>query len=261
MFPTIQIGPLAVQAPGLIVLGGLWLGLSLAERLALPDREAANHLYNLTFAALIAGILGARLAYLARFPDAFLASPLSLLSLNPGLLDQNAGIAVGLIAALIYGQRKGLPFWPTLDRLTPLFAVFAVAISISNLASGTAFGAPTDLPWGIELWGAVRHPTQIYAAFLAAGILLLVIRWHKRENNAGAVFLQFVAYTAAARLLVEGFRGDSLLVGSGLRLAQLVAWAILALSLWGLWRIKSGEPKNSKIPTRPPSSAHQPREG
>ncbi len=237
MFPTIQIGPLALQAPGLILLGGLWLGLSLAEKLAMPNREAVNHLYNLTFTALIAGIIGARLAYLLRFPDAFMANPLSLLSLNPGLLDRNAGLAVGLLAAVVYGQRKNLNFWFTLDRLTPLFAVFMVAISLSNFASGSAFGAPTDLPWGIELWGATRHPTQIYAALLAAGILVLVVRWQATKSTAGMVFLQFVAWSAAAMLLVEGFRGDSLLVGAGLRLAQLVAWGLLALSLWGLWSL------------------------
>lgn len=237
MFPTIQIGPLAVQAPGLIILGGLWLGLSLAEKLAQPDREVANQLYNLTFVALIAGIIGARAASILRFPEAFLANPLSIFSLNPGLLDQNAGIAVGLLAAFIYGQRKRLRFWPTLDRLTPFLALIAISLSLANLATGTAFGSPTTFPWGIELWGATRHPTQLYSSILATVILLLIILWHSKPETSGVLFVRFVALSAAARLFVEGFRGDSILVGEGIRLAQLVAWFLLALSLWRLWSL------------------------
>ena len=40
------------------------------------------------------------------------------------------------------------------------------------LLSGEAFGAPTSLPWGVPLFGAVRHPTQIYLALAALESLL-----------------------------------------------------------------------------------------
>lgn len=32
MLPILPIGPLAIQFPGLVILLGLWLGLSLAEQ-------------------------------------------------------------------------------------------------------------------------------------------------------------------------------------------------------------------------------------
>lgn len=242
MLPVLNIGPLAVQTPGLALLIGLWLGLSLAEKYAPRRGVSPNLLYNLVFVALVSGVIGARLAYLARYPEAFASSPLSLLSLNPGLLDASGGLAVGLIVALIYAQRKGMPLWPTLDALTPLLMVMALALGVAHLAAGTAFGAETQVPWAIELWGAQRHPSQVYE-ILAAGAILAILwpgRWSK-QAPAGRYFLLFVALTAARCLFLEAFRGDSLLLAGGWRAAQIVAWLALAGSLWGMKQLGKKE--------------------
>ncbi|HJW90378.1 MAG TPA: prolipoprotein diacylglyceryl transferase family protein [Anaerolineales bacterium] len=240
MLPTLQVGPLAVQVPGLVLLIGLWLGLSLAERRAGWYQTAPANLYNLVLVGLIAGVSGARLVYVARYPAAFAASPLSLISLNPGLLDSTGGVAVALLAAMVFRQRKQMPGWPTLDALTHLMAVLAIALEVAHLASGEAFGSPTGLPWGIELWGARRHPSQIYAILAASLILgwLSLPQTQRKAGRPGVTFLAFVCFSAGARLFLEAFRGDSLLLVGGLRAAQLVSWLALALGLIGLARLQ-----------------------
>jgi prolipoprotein diacylglyceryltransferase len=50
----------------------------------------------------------------------------------------------------------------------------------------------------------------------------------------GTLFLGFVAASAAARLFLEAFRGDSYLLVGGFRLGQLIAWGLLAVCLWAL---------------------------
>jgi prolipoprotein diacylglyceryltransferase len=182
---------------------------------------------------LIAGIIGARLSYAITYPSAFAANPLSLLSINPGLFDPLAGVFIGICAAAIYIYRKQLPFWSTLDALTPFFAVLAVAQGIAHFAAGSAFGTPTDLPWGINLWGATRHPTQIYEILLAAIILLAVYLIDKSQlgQTSGFTFLSFIALSSAARLFSEAFRGDSTLIGNGFRSAQIISWLVLATCL------------------------------
>jgi prolipoprotein diacylglyceryl transferase len=240
MLPILNIGPLALQTPGLVILIGLWLGLSLAERYSARRGVPPNLLYNLVFVGLVAGVIGARLSYLARYPEAFASSPLSLLSLNPGLLDPNGGLLIAGIAGLIYAQRKGMTLWSTLDALTPLFLVMAIAVGVSHLASGIAFGAVTQAPWSIELWGARRHPSQVYEILAASGILILLWpgRWSETAPH-GRYFLLFVALSAAARLFLEAFRGDSVTLAGGWRAAQIAAWLVLAGSLWGLQRLES----------------------
>jgi phosphatidylglycerol:prolipoprotein diacylglycerol transferase len=239
MFPVLQLGPLAIQVPGLMYLLGLWLGLSLAEKFAPKRGLSADALYNLTFTGLIAGLLGARLGTIFQYPGAFIQSPLGLFSLNPGLFDPFGGFAVALIAMLIYGQRKKLSFWPTLDALTPVFALLMVGAALAHAASGQAFGAETTLSWGIELWGATRHPTQFYELGLAL-VILALLGWKSKDNRLanGALFLLFLALTAGSRLFLEAFHGDSALVFGGIRSAQAVAWVLLAAALIGLDRLE-----------------------
>lgn len=241
MFPIFQIGPVALQVPGLVLLAGLWIGLTLSERRARRRGEDPGHLYNLVFIALIAGVIGARLSYAATYPNAFSTNLRSLVSLNPGLLDPLAGALIAAAAAAIYLFRKNLPLWSTLDALTPLFAVMGIAIGISHFASGSAFGIPTQIPWGIKLWGTTRHPTQIYEIMLAT-FTLIVIMFLDRTSwslTPGNIFLSFISLSAVSRLFLEAYRGDSILLDSGLRIAQVISWLVLAACLVLLgWHIQ-----------------------
>ena len=240
MLPTLQLGPLSLQVPGLVVLVGLWTGLTLSERRARQRGENPSQLYNMVFIALIAGLIGARLSYALTYPDAFSTNPWSLVSINPGLLDTFAGLLIAAAAAAVYMYRKQLPLWSTLDSLTPLFAVMAIALGLSHFASGSAFGKPTELPFGIRLWGETRHPSQLYEIILSTLILVAVYfidrtSWSRIPGNT---FLSFIAMSAFSRLVLEAFRGDSILLGGGFRGAQVMAWFVLAVSLLVIaWRL------------------------
>jgi phosphatidylglycerol---prolipoprotein diacylglyceryl transferase len=239
MLPVMQIGPLALQTPGLILLLGVWIGLWLAERNAPRHKVDAPTLYNLVLIAILFGLLGGRLFFILRFPEAFIASPRSIISINMSLFDTSGALLSGLMAALVYGGRKKLPFWPTLDALTPGLAVFAISLAIANLASGNGFGAPAQVPWAIELWGARRHPSQVYEG-LAAGLILihvLMLLRSAQPRPAGYLLLTFITLSGGARLFLEAFRGDSLLLSNGFRTAQVIAWFVMAASLWLVSRI------------------------
>jgi len=249
MLPVLQVGPLVLPTASLLTVLGLGAALWQAERQANRQGLAGGVVYDMGMIGLLAGVAGARLVYVVRFPEAFLNKPLEIVSLNAGLFAAWGGVAAGVLAALGYGWRKGLPLWSTLDALTPSLAMMALVIALAHAASGEAFGAPANVPWAIELWGERRHPTQIYEA-LAAAVILWTI-WPRRaagsEWPAGVRFLMFVALTAAGRLFLEAFRGDSWLLPLGLRGDQVVAWLVLAASLWQLGkrlRPAPGQPEN-----------------
>ena len=127
MLPVLSLFGLAIPVPAFTILIGIWVGLSLAEKHASRHKINAEDLYNLAFNALIAGVIGGRLTFALRNLNAFTANPGSLISLNFGLFDPFGGLVVGVLAAIIYGQRKEMRFWPTLDALTPALAVFMLA--------------------------------------------------------------------------------------------------------------------------------------
>ena len=172
----------------------------------------------------------------AAYPEAFIASPLSLVSLIQGLFDPLAGFAAVLICAQVYLQRKKLPFWLMCDSLAPLLATLGVAIGLSHMASGAAYGSPTNLPWAVYQWGVNRHPSQVYETLIAiliwAGVMLA--DRNQRWPAPGVLFLIFLTTSAVARLFLEAFRGDSQLQPGGLRAGQLIAWVVLAAGLWAL---------------------------
>ena len=239
MVPVLHVGRVAIQTPGLILILGLAIGLNLAEKYFLKVGLQPAKAYTLVTIGLIAAAIGGRLAYAIENFSAFAASPASLLSLNLSLWDPAGGVLLGVAGSTAYGLRQKLNFRALLDSLTPTLAVMMMAIDLANLASGSAFGEPARLPWSIFLWGEWRHPTQIYEALGAIGVLMWVLwRFSKiySENLSRpswpGLFLQFAAWSAGLRVFLEIFRGDSSLLFGQFRAAQVVAWIILAIALW-----------------------------
>ena len=240
MLPILQIGPLALPTAALLLLAGFWLGLELMEKHAHHLGVHPPALYNASLLGIAGGIVGARLGYAARAPEAFLSSPLSLLALTPQMLDPQIGVMVGIAAALLYIRIKRGPFWLSLDAAVSLFAVLRVALGLSHFASGLAFGAPADLPWAVDLWGARRHPSQVYETL--AALLIAAAVWPRGRaavawrSAPGLRLWVFLALSAGARLVLESFRGDSTLWLGAFRAAQAAAWLVLAVSLWQIGR-------------------------
>ena len=203
-----------------------WIGLTFAEKRTERYGVSKDDLNNITFYSLIAFIIGGRLSFVLQNTPAFIQSPLGIISINPDIFDPLGGLAAAILVAFIYGQRRGLLLWNTLDALTPFFAILAIGIGLSHLAAGTAFGKETDLAWGIDLWNATRHPTQIYETL--ASLLIFGLLWFKKHDpRPGILFLTFAALTASSQLFIQAFRGDSTLILSGMRQAQVVAWVVL----------------------------------
>lgn len=234
MLPILHVGPLAIQLPGLLLLFGLWLGLSLAEKHSPRQGITANQIYTITLVALLSAAIAARTVYVMRNLPAFLDNLGGIFSLNQDLLDPWGGI-LGVGLSIIYFLRRyKLNFWSLLDALTPILAVFMIAIHLSNLASGNGYGIPSTLPWAIHLFGEWRHPTQIYE-LITAGIILAILWPGKlRINNStkGLYATKFIAASAGSRLFFEAFRDDSTIIQGGFRSEQVISWLILAVALW-----------------------------
>ena len=239
MFPVLQIGPLALPVLGLALLLGVWIGLSLAatRKEAARLRLIPEAVYNLVFIGLVAGLIGTRLAYVAHYLNVYASDPLGVFSLNPATLAPTEGALIGVVVAVGYGAHRKLPLRPTLDALAPAVAVMGVAVAVAHVASGDAFGAAARLPWSVYLWDEYRHPSQIYELIAALGVLGIGWRARTRGPFVGFNFLLVVALSAAARLFLEAFRGDSVVIG-GWRAAQVWGLVVLAACLgtmryWG----------------------------
>lgn len=247
MFPILNIGPLAIQTPLLLLLLGLWLGMSVGSRFSERFGVSSKSLDDLILISILAGLIGGRILFFVRFPGALLENPTSLLSLNPKLFLLTGALLVGGVAFLVLLQRKGLPIWNTLDALSLPLAIFFIFLGLSHLASGSVYGATTSVPWAIHLWSANRHPTQVYEILVS--ILVFILTWMRFQSlqinevsnkEPGSLFLSFVSLLSLGWILIEPFRADSVYLVGNLRFIQVVAFTCLMASFWFM-RSRTGQ--------------------
>ena len=240
MFPVIDLGPFAIQAPGLILILSFLLGTWLIGRLAKALGTNGDVIENSLLVGLVAGILSARIGFFLQNPAIFTANPLSLFSLTPTMLNPSFGLLAGVLGAYITAQRNHLPLWPTLDTLTPMVVTIFIGLHLANLANGNAYGLPTNLPWGFQLWGILRHPVQIYAIILAFGLTAWLLFRTKGLTEtgymrSGVLVLTTLAALAATTIFTRTFVAEKRLLWR-IDILQLGAFTLLAFALGAIYR-------------------------
>lgn len=232
MFPIINLGPLSLPAPHLVLIFGLWLGSALAESRAKKAGREGEALFKVIWISLAAGVLGARLSFIARNPGAFQGEWNSVFSLNPALLDPSGGLMIALVAGYIVAFRNKISIGMLLNDLVPFVSILTSAIYLANFASGSGYGALTDLPWGVDLWGGHRHPVQLY--YFSASLVVLYLVVFKRgakDRPPFAALLSYMIYTAGYLIVLSAFQDPSHYLIGEYRLIQLVSWAVFTSSL------------------------------
>jgi phosphatidylglycerol:prolipoprotein diacylglycerol transferase len=230
----INIGPLAIQAGGLILIVSLWLGTWLTDHFSKHLGTNGEGIENSILIGLLAGLLSARIGFSLQNISIFLENPLSLLALSPSMLNIPFGLLIGTLGALIFAQKKSLPLYPTLDTLSPLMLIVFTGIQLANLATGNIYGLPTDLPWAIDIWGAERHPPQVYAIILSLGVFLGLMIHTKRLTKtgfmrSGVLFNLTLAGLAMITIFSRAFvENKAFLVG--IDAFQILSFGLLILS-------------------------------
>jgi phosphatidylglycerol---prolipoprotein diacylglyceryl transferase len=197
----------------------------LRERRRLGDVVSTESRTWIIVAAVLGGIVGSRLLYLAENPlelgsrrgdAAFLLGGKSIVG----------GLIGGLIAVEWVKKRLGVTV-PTGDVLVlPLvlgIAIGRVGCFLSGLSDQT-YGVATILPWGIDFGDGVRrHPTQLYEiAFLGALALLMVVHGD-RLTATGDRFRFFMLAYLTFRLLVDLIKPGVFIGG-----LSVIQWACVA---------------------------------
>lgn len=230
MLPVLQIGPAAVPTYPLLLLVAFWAGMGLAARRARQLGLESDHVYNAGLYGLLAGVLGARLWFVLSHWENYVGDLGQAFSLSRNALSPSEGLMIAGLVVLIYLQRQRLPLGPFLDALAPGLALALIIGPIGAFLGGEGLGAPSTVPWAIELAGVTRHPVQLYEA-LAGLVILVVLFWGRRWRPWPSFqFWLVVGLYSLARLLLEIFRERPYLAG-GYLVVQIVALATLVVTL------------------------------
>jgi len=237
MLPVIRILGFTLPVGPLFAVLAFYLGAEVGGRAigrtapAHPLPQWQEIFNNAAWVALIVGLIGARLGYAARYYPVYLEAPVLLFSIRPGTLALWPGLLTGAAAALFYLRRKTIGMAQVADAAAIGLCAALTMVSLRNFLLGSDYGAPTNLPWGIDLWLDIRHPVQVYE--MALLLIALVILWRYQESALpGETVWRFVAFYSTIELFVTAFRANSSTWLLGIRAAQVGALAVLLTALY-----------------------------
>lgn len=201
-------------------------------------------------------ILGARIGYILFYDghlDYYLTQPWQMF--NPFMNGQYVGIrgmsyhgaVIGfLIASYLFVRRSGIPFGRLMDVVAiavPLGYVFG---RIGNFLNQELVGRATDMPWGIYVYDTLRHPSQLYEAFVEGIVVFAIVFWYRtRKTFEGELILLYGVAYGIGRGLVEFYRAPDpqigYLAGQWLTLGMLLSFAMAAVSslMWIYFKRKT----------------------
>lgn len=259
MQPEIELGPITLQTFGIMfALGFLGAGVLVGKRFQEVGKPA-DWAYEMVFAALVGGIIGAKIDYVIQNPSDDLLGDLFS---GSGLVWFGGGIG-GAIGVLLWARWRGMLNLTLLDIAAPGLAIgYAIGRIGCQLSGDGDYGIPWDGPWAMSYEngtvptppGVEVHPTPIYET-LAMGLATVVL-WRLRNRlRPGQLFALYLVLAGTERFLVEFIRrNDDVVLGLTqaqlLSLAMVVAGAIWIARAAGRNEIKADQAMREAPPTR-----------
>ena len=237
MIPEIEIGPLTLQTFGLcfaaaFIVSGAIVGARLKE-LGKPVDWA----YEMAFAALVGGILGARAHWLLENWDEASEDVLGNIFSGSGLV-WFGGLIGGTLGVIIWARWRGYLNLGLLDLAAPALAAgYAVGRIGCQLSGDGDYGQAWDGPWAMAYPdGTVPtteevHPTPVYETLTMTGVAFVLWRLRNRLTG-GLLFALYLVLAGLERFLVEFIRRNED-VALGMTQAQLFSVAmVIAGAVW-----------------------------
>ncbi|MFQ6038229.1 MAG: prolipoprotein diacylglyceryl transferase [Candidatus Aminicenantales bacterium] len=221
MYPVlIKIGPITLHTYGFMMAVGVAFALWFMYVQARKQGLEAPRLLDMAFYTIIVALLGAKLVLFIGDFSYYVQNPSELISFaRTGGVFQG-GLAFGVVFALWYMRKHGIPTWKTADIVGPALALGHGFGRIGCFSAGCCFGRPCEVPWGVvfhntyahNLTGVpietLLHPTQLYESFLNFTNFLILFIVLKKKKFDGQVFSLYIINYSIIRYFVEFYRGD-----------------------------------------------------
>ena len=248
-----QVGPLELTGFGLAMLLAFLIGQAVASEELERRGWSAEIMGDITVAAVIGGLLGAKLYYTALVGDidalfsragfvfwgglggGILGSVLVVVMRKESFARISDATAPGLAAAYAVG-RSGC--WAVGDDYgTPWNGPLAVAFpegappsTVANLVRQFGLRDYAEMPAQQVL---AVHPTQLYEVAMGTAMFFLLWRLRDHKHAAGWLFGVYCVLQGLERFIVEFFRAKDDRFFGGFTMAQLIAIGFVVAG--GLW--------------------------
>jgi len=243
-----SVGDFSLNWYGLLIGVGILLAMLFATYNSKRFGVIADRLMDAALGGIIGGIVGARIYYVAFRWDTYKDDLMSIFKTWEGGLAIYGGIIGGLLVGALVCKWRRVKVLPALDLASMGFLIGQGIGRWGNFVNGEAFGSNTDLPWGMSgdriisylsnsthVTGTVDPFVPVHPCFLYESLWCLagfgLLYWYSRHRRFdGEILLMYLGWYGLGRVVIEGFRTDSLMVGQ-IRVSQLLAGLLVAASL------------------------------
>ena len=218
---------------GLLIAIAIALGAFLCyrqeKRLGLPQDTTVD------FALWVvpAAVIGARLYYVAFQWEAYREEPLRILRVWEGGLAIYGAVIGGALAVFLFARVKKLSFATLGDMVAPALILGQAIGRWGNFVNGEAYGRLIEnqalqfFPLAVYVGEEWHMATFFYESlwdFIGFWILWMN---RKRVTARGNLLLGYLCWYGLGRMVIEGFRTDSLMWGS-FRVSQVLSAILFA---------------------------------
>src|SRR4051794_16348788 len=253
MQPEIHILGITLQSFGIMLGLAFVVCAILTARYLQEIGKPVDWAYEFIFAALIGGVVGARLWWVVENWSDAKDDLLGSLFSGAGLVFYG-GLLGGAIAVLAWAWHRGFLEARLLDMAAPALAAgYAIGRIGCQLAGDGDYGKDWDGPWAMAYpHGTVPtttpvHPTPVYETLTMGIVALLLWRWRHRWRP-GTLFALWMLLAGVERFLVEFVRRNPAEL-LGLTQPQVISVLMIAGGAVFLWLLR-GAPARAQEPPR-----------
>jgi phosphatidylglycerol---prolipoprotein diacylglyceryl transferase len=232
MQPEIHLGPITLQTFGIaFAIAFLAAGALVGRRLGELGKPA-DWAYEVIFAALVGGLVGARVDFIAENYSSVHDDLLGNIFSGSGLVWYGGAIG-GAIGVTLWAWWRGMLTVALLDLCAaPLALGYAIGRIGCQVSGDGDYGKAWDGPWamayphGTKPIDTTVHPTPIYET-VSMGLVAYLL-WRLRDRyQAGVLFSIYLVLAGTERFLVEFLRRNEHVL-LGLTQAQLISLGMIA---------------------------------
>lgn len=267
------LGPLPLRAYALAIAIGIVVAWWILDRRYTARGGPKDTALDVSLWMVLFGIVGARIYHVVSSPDAYFGpdgDPARVVEIWTGGLGIWGAVPAGALGAWLALRRRGLRLAPFADALAPGLLIAQAIGRIGNYFNQELYGAPTTLPWGLEIDAAHRvagytdpdllfHPTFLYELvwnLAMAGVLVWAERRFRLRH--GRVMWLYVMLYTLGRVWIEYLRIDTAETVLGVRLNVWTSIVVFLLALYFFVRTgrrNRGREEELWLPGREPEPA------
>ncbi len=209
--PTLDLGFFKLSTHGLLIAVGFLVAELLARREAKRRGLSADMVDDAAIAAVLAGLVGARLFYIATLGQGM--SFLDMIEVWKGGLSSHGGYVFGILAGLAYFKFKKVDLFKYVDAVIPYVLIGWAVGRVGCFLNWDSYGQISNVAWAVIVNGQPRHPTQLYEAVGYLVSFFLVSSKYARSEilvnfRSGSKAAASLALFALVRIIVDFFRDD-----------------------------------------------------